>query len=138
MNCCEVLDLPYNVSNLYCEGSEECRIRPKERSFGLKRKYQKARKDSIGASIALEKSKRMELWMLINLSRCITRFENPRIFWSAMDAKEPGIDAVQPTLESEMPSGVIRARKPIYSNSLFFNPIYEQNNFLQNEINIKN
>ncbi|ULT85031.1 hypothetical protein L3Y34_013611 [Caenorhabditis briggsae] len=59
--CCEVLDLPYNVSNLYCKGSEVCRIRPKERYFGLKRKgtegaerqywcnncFQEAKKDGI-------------------------------------------------------------------------------------------
>ncbi|CAO4367872.1 unnamed protein product [Caenorhabditis nigoni] len=38
MSCCEILDLPYNVSNLYCNGSEECRILPKERYFGLRRK----------------------------------------------------------------------------------------------------
>ncbi|ULU08786.1 hypothetical protein L3Y34_019773 [Caenorhabditis briggsae] len=59
--CCEILDLPYNVSNLYCKGSEVCRIRPKERYFGLKRKgpegeerqywcnncFQEAKKDGI-------------------------------------------------------------------------------------------
>ncbi|UMM44258.1 hypothetical protein L5515_019442 [Caenorhabditis briggsae] len=59
--CCEVLDLPYNVSNLYRKGSEVCRIRPKERYFGLKRKgpegaerqywcnncFQEAKKDRI-------------------------------------------------------------------------------------------
>ncbi|PIC49570.1 hypothetical protein B9Z55_008133 [Caenorhabditis nigoni] len=60
-NCCEVLDLPYNVSNLYCNGSEECRIRPKERYFGLRRKGPEGKEREYWCCDCFEDAKKDEI-----------------------------------------------------------------------------